>query len=560
MKNLIKLITEAEQPKKKTSTKTKTDTGQDSLNKAFQRSQDYPTKHEPEKKTEPPKTEPKLRTASASRTRDAMKGVQMPAPAAEKLSRMKVDVGNEPEIPVPTYELVKPETLPNVINTQMKAAGLIEPEWHMIRNLPGYMVQAIRALGRPLFQTQTKTQLEKILCLANLMGQGPNTQKEINAVVKWAKENGKDIGHGDIDFQNSIPDYGAEIHQFATKTTRFMLVKDEYGAYVYAWPEQDSITPVNQEEPAQIGQELKRLAESLHYQILKNKRTVMNILQIDNLIEDFEIHLDMTLMESEQKIQFLAQQFGEKLKAAIQNDTSQGARQMMMVLEKQPDILVRELAKADPSGERHDYLQWITRMYIVGQFRLEDIARLNSELTKFMKFKSKIQNKDLNSYKSLTDFYDVIEKAEAEFGEKDLKSKAKQEKEAKLEGAEVIVNEPDLKIVKLLTPEAACLYAAGTRWCTSSADTFKHYAKQDDIYVILAKFPTGPRKFQMHYQSEQVMDERDASIGKKDIAELSKLQGWSAFLNYMIEKKYSKYFNKDQPQLADPKKKAARAR
>jgi hypothetical protein len=78
----------------------------------------------------------------------------------------------------------------------------------------------------------------------------------------------------------------------------------------------------------------------------------------------------------------------------------------------------------------------------------------------------------------------------------------------KAEGAEYVINDPDFKILRLKTHEAACHYGSGTKWCTAGRDskgTFDHYAQQGDLYVIIAK----NRKFQMHYESGQLMDEKD---------------------------------------------------
>ena len=59
---------------------------------------------------------------------------------------------------------------------------------------------------------------------------------------------------------------------------------------------------------------------------------------------------------------------------------------------------------------------------------------------------AQLENKDLNSYKSLNDLYDVVDKAEEQYG--DLKSKGQKEKEQKVEGAEKIINEPGFQVVR----------------------------------------------------------------------------------------------------------------
>lgn len=278
------------------------------------------------------------------------------------------------------------------------------------------------------------------------------------------------------------------------------------------------------------------------------------------------------LLESQQKLDFFAKQFGLKLLNALMYDNTPPAKKLKKEAgprlgqdkeladedKKVVEDLIKELAKIDPTGERHDMTQWIIRMYIghqarndegaptgpyVGEFKLEDADRIKKDLESFIKFKSKIANKDLNSYKKITDFYDVVEKAEEEFDPEAAKSKKQQVRDIKMEGVDVIIQTPGLKVVHVKTEEAAKFYGSNTKWCTTSG-AFRSYS--DDLMIIMVK--EGNRKFQFHYKSKQVMDEKDQSIvGKPDvIALLSRTPGWKEFLNLMIEKYYSPHLNKNK--------------
>lgn len=153
-----------------------------------------------------------------------------------------------------------------------------------------------------------------------------------------------------------------------------------------------------------------------------------------------------------------------------------------------------------------------------------------------MKNAAQIEIKDINRYPTLADLYTALEK----FEKKDpVQSKNQMSKAAKVAGTKTIVNTPNVKIVELLTGEAAAAYAAGTKWCTSNPKTFDSYAKSGKIYVIIVKTSDGVRKFQLHMESNQLMDEKDRGISAQDVSLLSAYPEWAQFLNYLIKNHYN---------------------
>lgn len=167
---------------------------------------------------------------------------------ADMLSRMRnieidrdLDAYPEPEPPktLPSVE-VNTANLPAVAGQALQAAGVQNPDFHQVANLPGNMADQIRQLGKSLFGSLTMTPTKRIHVVANLGGQGPNTTAEVNAVAGFLKEHGKDLGPGDIDFENVMPGYKAQTHMFSAAGIRWMLVKDFAGQYIYCWPEEDS--------------------------------------------------------------------------------------------------------------------------------------------------------------------------------------------------------------------------------------------------------------------------------------------------------------------------------
>ena len=215
---------------------------------------------------EPPRAAaaPERKKASAADTARATAGIHNPA-MAQRLASMRniapeVDDDDwgfadpEPETALDTE--VRTANLPAVAGQKLQAAGVQSPDFHKVSNLPGNMSRAIRTLGKQLFRTLTRTPTDDVYVVANLGGQGPNSTQEVNAVANWVRKNGEDLGDGHIDFDTTIPGYNANIKQYSAGGIRWLLVQDEFGNYIYSWPEGDSVEHANRRE---LGQDRPRL-------------------------------------------------------------------------------------------------------------------------------------------------------------------------------------------------------------------------------------------------------------------------------------------------------------
>ena len=256
MKTFRDYLKEAEQaaaadepPKKKTKTKVRPDTS--AFDRAFAGpSQDNPlANREPERRNQEPEAprDPRTNQSSKVNTRNKTSGLSTPGMSA-KLAGMRDIAPHPDDVPAnpeePTTDIahrVDPDNLPSVAGQALQAAGVVNPEWHKVANLPGNMKRAIQSLGRHLFGSMTRTRTEDIQMIANLGGQGPNSTAEVRAVANWIRDNGDDLGPGNIDFATSIPGYNAEIHNYVAAGIHWLLVRDEFGEYIYSWPEQDSV-------------------------------------------------------------------------------------------------------------------------------------------------------------------------------------------------------------------------------------------------------------------------------------------------------------------------------
>jgi hypothetical protein len=226
--------------------------------------------------------------------------------------------------------------------------------------------------------------------------------------------------------------------------------------------------------------------------------------------------------------------FGAKVGTALSDDSSPNKP-------KDAEGAIRELAKISPTN-----IMWLSRMYAAKQFKLEDASRVKKTIETFDKVKKKLEVRDLNNYKTLGALYDAIEPHD---GAADELSKKQAARQIKTNETEVFLKEPDLLVLIPKSEAAACKYGAGTKWCTAadSDNMFSHYDAQGKLYIVIA--PTLPkkgdyeRKFQLHYQTDSFMDERDEPVGKADISALSKLPGYTKFLNKLIKLHYGPHID-----------------
>ena len=160
------------------------------------------------------------------------------------MNRINPDAGaDEPELePTPQNELMirTARDVPAVISTAMRAAGVQSPEWHTVNNLPGFANRNIRGMGRNLFSMFTSTPLGQIKTIANVNGQGPNTDEEVRAVAGWLMNNAEDLGDIELDHTMAIPGYAPDVKEYRANGIRFHIVRDPMGQYIYAYPDSDA--------------------------------------------------------------------------------------------------------------------------------------------------------------------------------------------------------------------------------------------------------------------------------------------------------------------------------
>lgn len=229
---------------------------------------------------------PTMPTSSAADTRRKTQNINPSELMRDYMSRINPEAGaDEPELEPqdPENELVirSADDVPSVISSAMQATGVQTPEWHTVDNLPGYQQRNVRGMGRQVFGMFTSTPLEQIRTIANVEGQGPNTDAEMRAVASWLQNNAEDLGEVELSHGRAIPGYRPDVKEYRANGIRFHVVRDPMGQYIYAYPDADARTPGGQ---GMIGQERPQLSEAGE---MKYRPSLLEQLKFDEIIRDF---------------------------------------------------------------------------------------------------------------------------------------------------------------------------------------------------------------------------------------------------------------------------------
>lgn len=182
------------------------------------------------------------------------------------------------------------------------------------------------------------------------------------------------------------------------------------------------------------------------------------------------------------------------------------------------DQLLQKIENADPSTNKQ-YVPWMIRMYLAGGRYFEDIvSTLAQSLAKFhlLKQRNKLapSDRDINTFKSASIFYNAI----ASYPDPESDTQTVQRGQAK-----EVYSDSGVRVIQPLDVEASCYYGRGTRWCTAATqgtNYFDSYNSQGPLYIILPKNPQyNGEKYQIHFASNQFMDENDDPVDPKALFE-----------------------------------------
>ncbi len=189
---------------------------------------------------------PEVRAAAANVNLGALAGIEDEISDAEAARRAGLDVhhqiGNDDPLMLdgPTgTDLVAQdgieattENLPAVVSQEVstEAGREINPEWHRVNQLPGYMRNVIRAVARQVFQQfPTSTPMDEMQMICTIT----NPERDVKAVMDWVRRNGAKDDEATLNLNTILPGFTVEIQHWRTKGFDFLIMKDMGGYYVY---------------------------------------------------------------------------------------------------------------------------------------------------------------------------------------------------------------------------------------------------------------------------------------------------------------------------------------
>lgn len=144
----------------------------------------------------------------------------------------------------PTPSTPEPTAVKATSKAMTTANEGCDAQWITLNRLPGFMWDAIRTMGETIFSPLTNTPLSDIEVIANLAGQGPHSQQDIDITANrlrrvTAPSRILEYSTGQMKALFGMM-YEAQAVQFEDAKYAYLLVKDHMGNYIYRWPVADT--------------------------------------------------------------------------------------------------------------------------------------------------------------------------------------------------------------------------------------------------------------------------------------------------------------------------------
>lgn len=208
-----------------------------------------------------------------------------------------------------------------------------------------------------------------------------------------------------------------------------------------------------------------------------------------------------------------------------------------------PDDTFMELIALDPTYTGKDsvgkYGKWILNLFNRGKISEKDFEEIPELLNQFTTYKNRIQNKDLNSYKTLDDLAEILASVVDDMSMLTQSQKTKFLKRVKSgkikvdksDDYDMVLDTPNFIVYVPNTHEASMKLGKGTEWCTAheNPDWYNSYTEDGEKLYIIKDKKTGER-WQYSDKTGDFLDQNDK---KFDIPELMHQ-----------DKKLSKFFAK----------------
>ena len=190
--------------------------------------------------------------------------------------------------------------------------------------------------------------------------------------------------------------------------------------------------------------------------------------------------------------------------------------------EQQALKLLPDIIAADPTKGK--YSQWLIQQHKNKTARFpEDTEKLAKNLSLFHQKKSKLANKDINSYTPAF----LAKTLDQQFGLTNSERRAARKGQLQLPpGATIYKQLGETTVVKITDPDASSYLCSGTEWCTANKETAIEYLDDGPLYLF---YVGGERNYLAHIPSEQYMDIYDNEVDDNIRSELMKAIGPEEF-------------------------------
>jgi hypothetical protein len=173
-----------------------------------------------------------------------------------------------------------------------------------------------------------------------------------------------------------------------------------------------------------------------------------------------------------------------------------------------PDDVFMQLIELDPtyrpgSSSAGKYSKWLLNLYNKGNLSENDFNEVTPLLNQFTTYRNRIQNKDLNSYKSLDALADTLTSVIDDDSMLTPRQKVrflKNVKSGKIKTAaeddyDVVLETPKFIVYVPNTHEASMMLGKGTEWCTAheNPEWYNKYTEDGGKLYIIKNKRTGER-------------------------------------------------------------------
>lgn len=209
--------------------------------------------------------------------------------------------------------------------------------------------------------------------------------------------------------------------------------------------------------------------------------------------------LDEELFLEGKNLQKTLDQYRDKFKKSydpFETSDDEADRLMMSVISSDPTY-------QDGATTTGDFGIWLLNQELkdnITRFESSKDMSIRDLLADFIEKKANLANKDINSYKTPDQLYDILKATPLSDRQKERKLRKD------ISGAKHVGSTSNFDIYIPETYEAACALGKGSGWCTADSRTRKYYDYYKDeyggdYYIIISK--DGKYKYQVHFESDQ---------------------------------------------------------